>query len=63
MVKDLGLSYKTLLVNFHRQTHGDNEVCRSTVGLAFRRIQPKITKIQKIKQGTNNEGEWKEARY
>ena len=42
---------------------GENELCRSTVDLAFRRLQPKITKILKIKQGTNNEGKWKEARY
>ena len=63
MGKRLGLRYKTLLINFHRQTHGDNEVCRSTVGLAFRRLKPKITKIQKIKQGTMNEGKRKEARY
>ena len=34
-----------------------------TVDLALRRLQPKITKIQKIKQGTKNEGKWKEARY
>ena len=59
----LGLRYKTLLINCHSQTHGDNEVCRSTVGLAFRRLQTKITKIQKIKQETKNEGKWKEARY
>ena len=50
-------------MNFHSQTHGENELCRSTVNLAFRRLQPKITKNQKIKQGTKNEGKWKEARY
>ena len=54
MGKRLGLRYTTLLVNFHRQTHGDNAVCRSTVNLAFRRLQPKITKIQKIQQATKN---------
>ena len=27
-----------------------------------RRIQPKITRIQKIQQGMKNEGKWKEAR-
>ena len=36
---------------------------RSTVNLAFRRLKPKITKIQKIQQGTKNEGKWKEASY
>ena len=63
MGKRLGLCYTTLLINCHCQTHGDNAVCRSTVNLAFRRLQPKITKIQKIQQGTKNEGKWKEARY
>ena len=62
MVKSLGLRYTNLLINCHRQTHGDNAVCRSTNNLAFSRLQPKITKIQKIQQGTNNEGKWKEAR-
>ena len=54
MGKRLGLRYTTLLINCHPQTHGDNEVCRSTVNLAYRRIQPKITKIQRIQQGTKN---------
>ena len=31
MGKRLGLRYTNLLINFHRQTHGDNAVCRSTV--------------------------------
>ena len=31
MEKRLGLRYTNLLINFHRQTHGDNAVCRSTV--------------------------------
>ena len=39
----LGLCYKTLLINCHRQTHVNNAVSRSTVNLAFRRLQPKIT--------------------
>ena len=42
MQNRLGLHYTTLLINCHRQTHGDNEVSRSTVNLAFRRLQPKI---------------------
>ena len=40
----LGLRYTTLLINCHRQTHGDNVVSKSTVNLAFRRLQPKIKK-------------------
>ena len=55
MKKRLGLRYTTLLINFHSQTHGDNAVSRSAVNLAFRRLQPRITKIHKIQQGTKNE--------
>ena len=63
MQNRLGLRYTTLLINCHRQTHAENAVSKSTVNLAFRRLQPRITKIQKTQQGTNNEGKWKEARY
>ena len=63
MKRRLGLQYTTLLINCHRQTKVDNVVCRSTVNLAYRRLLPKITRIQKIQQGTKNEGKWKEARY
>ena len=63
MERRLGLRYTTLLMNCHRHTNGDNAVCRSTVDLAYKRLQPRITKIQKIQQGTKNEGKWKEARY
>ena len=59
MQKRLGLRNTTLLINCHCQTHGDNAVCRSTVNSAFARLQPKITTIQKIQQGTKNEGNWK----
>ena len=59
MERRLGLRYTTLLINCHCQTKGDNAVCRSTVNLAYRRLQPKITRTQKIPQGTNNEGKWK----
>ena len=59
MQNHIGLRYKKLLINFHCHTHGDNAVSMSTVNLSFRRLQPKITKNQKIKQGTNNEGKWK----
>ena len=55
--------YTTLLIDFHCQTHGENEVSRPTDNLAFVRIQPKITKIQKIQQGTKNEVKLKEASY
>ena len=41
MEKRLGLCYTTILINCHHQTHGDNEVYRSTVNLAFGIIQPK----------------------
>ena len=63
MERRLGLRYTTLLINCHRQTKGKNAVCRSTVNLAYKRIQHRITKIQKIQQGTKNEGKWKEAKY
>ena len=59
----LGLQYTTLLINFHRKTNGDNAVCRSTVNLAYRRLLPKITRVQKNTTGGKNEGKWKEARY
>ena len=62
MEKRIGLRYTTLLINFHRQENGENAVGRPTVNLAFRRLQPKTTKVQKIQQGIKNEGKWKEAR-
>ena len=59
----LSHSYEiNLLINFHRQTYGDNAVSRSTVNLAFYILQPKV-KNQKIQQGTKNEGKLKETRY
>ena len=63
MGKRLGLRYIDLLINYHRQTHGDNAVCRSTVNLSYRRLKPKITRVQKIQQVIKNEGKWKDARY
>ena len=63
MQNRLGLRYTTLLTNDHLHIHGDNAVSMSTVNLAFRRIQPKITKNEKIQQETKNGGKWKEARY
>ena len=63
MGERIGLRYTTLLIDFHSQTNGDNAVCRSTANLAYRRLQPKITRVQKIQEGKNNDGKWKEARY
>ena len=63
MQNRLVLRYTTLLINFYRQTHGDNAVSSSNFYLAYRRLQPKITKFQKTQQGTKNEGKRKEARY
>ena len=62
MENRLRISYTTQLINCHHYWNGFDEVCKSTVNLAFLRIQPKITRIQKIQQGTKNEGKWKEAR-
>ena len=59
----LSLRYTTLLISCNRQTNGENPVSRSTVNLAFRRLQPKITKNHKIQQGTKNKGKQKESRY
>ena len=58
----LGIMYTTKLLNCHRHQNGVNEVSKSTVNLAFSRLASKITRIQKIQQGTKNEGKWKEAR-
>ena len=58
----LGLRYTTLLINCHRHQNGFDAVCKYTVNIAFLRLQPKITRIQKIQQDTKNEGKWKEAR-
>ena len=57
-----GLRYTTHLVNYHRHQNSFDAVCKSTVNLASLRLQPKITRIQKIQHGTKNEGKWKEAR-
>ena len=56
MQNSLGLCYRMLLINVHCHTHVDNVVCRSTVNLALERLKPNINKIQKIQQGTKNEG-------
>ena len=62
MENRLGVTYTTKLINCHRHQKGFDAVCRSTVNLAFLILQSKITRIQKIQQGTKNEGNWKEAR-
>ena len=61
MEKGLGLSYTTQLINCHCYRNSFDAVCRSTVNLALLRLQPKITRIQKIQQGTKNESKWKES--
>ena len=61
MENRLGITYTTKLLNCHRHQNGVDAVCCSTVNLAFSRLAPKITRIQKIQQGTKNEGKWKEA--
>ena len=62
MENRLGLSYTTKLINCYRHQNGFDSVCRSTVNLAFLRLQPKIKRIKKFQQGTKNEGKRKEAR-
>ena len=54
--------YTTKLLNCHRHRNGVDAVSRSTVNLAIYRLAPKITIIQKIQQGTKDEGKLKEAR-
>ena len=58
MERRLVLRYTTLLINCHRQTNGDNAVCRSTVNLAYKRLLPlilqefrKYNKEQKLRVG------------
>ena len=62
MENKLGLCYTTHIINCHLHLNGFDAVCKSTVNLDFLRLQPKITRIQKIQQGTKNEGKRKEAR-
>ena len=62
MENRLGLSYTTHLINCHCHRNGFGAVCKSTVNISFLRLQPKITRIQKIQQVTNNEGKCKEER-
>ena len=62
MENKLVLRYTTHLFKFRLHHKGFNAVCKSTVNLTFLRLQPKRTRIQKIQQGTKNEGKWKESR-
>ena len=59
MENRLGIMYTTKLLNCHRHRNGVDAVSRSTFNLAFSRLAPKITRIQKIQQGTKNKGKWK----
>ena len=61
--KHLGLRYTTHMINCHRHHKFFNAVFKSTVNLDFLIFQTKIKKIQRIQQGTNHEGKWKEARW
>ena len=54
MQNRIGLRYTVLLINCHCIKHGENAVSKYTLKLAFRRIQPKIIRIQKIQQGMRN---------
>ena len=62
MENRLGLRSTTHLIYCHDHQNGFDAVCKSTVNLAFLRLQPKITIIHKIQQGTKNEGNSKETR-
>ena len=48
MENRLSIMYTTKLLNCHRHQNGVDAVCCSTGNLAFLRLAPKITRIQKI---------------
>ena len=56
MENRLGLRYTTHLINCHCHHKVFDAVCKSIVNLAFLILQPKITRIKKLQQGTKNEG-------
>ena len=58
----LGLPYTTHLINCHCHHSGFDAVCKSTGNIDFLRLQPKIKRIHKIQQGTNNEGKWRKVK-
>ena len=62
MENRLDIAYTTKLLNCYCHQYVVDAVCRSTVNLSFLRLVPTITRIQKIQQGTKNEGKWKKAR-
>ena len=62
MENRIGLCYNTHMINCNCHQVGFNVLCKSTVNIAFLRIQPRRTKIQKIQQDTKNEGKRKETR-
>ena len=62
MENRLGLLYTNLLINCHRHQNCFDAVWKVTVNLSFLRLQHKITRIQRIRQGTKNEGKGKEER-
>ena len=61
MENQLGPRYTTHLINCHFYHKGFNIVCKSTVNLEFLILQPNRIRIQKIQQGTKNEGKLKEV--
>ena len=56
MENKLGICYTTHIINCHHQHKVFNAVCKFTLNLDFLRLQPKIIGIQKIQQGTKNDG-------
>ena len=54
MENRFGLRYTIQLINCHRYWNDFDAVCKSTVHLALLILQPKIKRIHKIQQGTNN---------
>ena len=63
MENRLGLCYTTHIIDCHHHHNSFDAVYKSSVNLSFLRLQPKITRIHKIQQGTKNEGKWKEVRH
>ena len=49
-------------MNCHPKTQGFDTECKTTVNQASNILQPKRTKMQKIRQVTKNYGKWKDAR-
>jgi len=62
MEAHVGFRMTTLLVNEHRKEQGKERLSVSAVMSAFYRLQPKITVIEKVQSGGNNQN-WKDASY